>query len=163
MSNQTKRQIILLAIFAIIVIAFASIFKVAIVQGQSMLPTFRNGEVVIVNKLSTNLKSLKRGDVVILHTRHDDLIKRIAYLPGHVIPYPYSLAFRRVWKYFDVIHKHIKSDKNEDHVDIKVPPGYIVVLGDNLEVSDDSRYFGPLPLQDIEGKVIDAPPAPYHL
>lgn len=163
MSHQTKRQIIFLVVFALIVIAFSSVFKMAIVQGQSMMPTFTNGEVVVVNKLSRNLKALKKGDVIILHTRHDDLIKRIAYLPGDVIPYPYSLAFRRVWKYFDVIHKPSKSYANDDHVDIKVPPGYIVVLGDNLEVSDDSRYFGPLPIRDIEGKVIDAPPPPYHL
>ncbi len=36
----------------------------------------------------------------------------------------------------------------------KVPAGHCWVVGDNLPDSRDSRYFGPLPLALIKGKVI---------
>ena len=39
-----------------------------------------------------------------------------------------------------------------------MPPGYVVVLGDNLNASEDSRVFGPVALGDILGKVVAARP-----
>ena len=38
--------------------------------------------------------------------------------------------------------------------DVIVPPGYIYVLGDNRIASSDSRRFGCIPIEKIEGKVV---------
>jgi hypothetical protein len=37
---------------------------------------------------------------------------------------------------------------------IKVPKGYIWVVGDNLSNSTDSRHYGPVPLAMVKGKVL---------
>jgi signal peptidase I len=39
-------------------------------------------------------------------------------------------------------------------VKIKIPKEHIFVLGDNWERSVDSRHFGPVPLKNIQGKVL---------
>lgn len=36
---------------------------------------------------------------------------------------------------------------------ITIPPGHYFVLGDNSGASDDSRFWGPVPLEAIEGRV----------
>lgn len=35
-----------------------------------------------------------------------------------------------------------------------VPPGEVFLLGDNRDASDDSRYWGTVPIEKIEGKVL---------
>lgn len=37
---------------------------------------------------------------------------------------------------------------------LTIPPGEIFVLGDHREASDDSRYWGTVPLERIEGRVV---------
>src|ERR1035437_7159175 len=46
------------------------------------------------------------------------------------------------------------ADMLENHVvegDLVVPPGFIFAMGDNRDDSDDSRYWGFVPRQNIEG------------
>jgi signal peptidase I len=47
-----------------------------------------------------------------------------------------------------------KAPENKDFGPIVVPPGEVFVLGDNRDASDDSRYWGTVPLSRISGKVI---------
>ena len=58
------------------------------VKGDSMYPTFKDGEELIVNKLSVPFHKLDRGDVVIFHaTKKRDYIKRLIGKPGDEVKY----------------------------------------------------------------------------
>jgi signal peptidase I len=76
----------------------------------------------------------------------DDVIKD---LPGK----EYYSAFRE--SFSGSTHLVIKSRSNEADFfgPVIVAPGHIFVLGDNRDSSDDSRYWGTVPLKNLEGRV----------
>ncbi len=146
--SRARRQLLAAALFLVFVIVLLTTFRVAVVHGDSMLPTYHNGEIVFVTRLGNDLK---HGDVVLVQVpSHEVLIKRVFRLPGETIDATDAPLFNRVAEYFDPTH--------DPKAPLKVPPGYIVVLGDNRAVSDDSRNFGTIPTKDILGRVMNAPP-----
>ena len=46
-----------------------------------------------------------------------------------------------------------RSERSESFGPVVVPPGHIFVLGDNRDSSDDSRYWGMVPVRNLEGRV----------
>jgi signal peptidase I len=74
----------------------------------------------------------------------------ISDLPGH----EYYAAYRE--RISGSTHLVIKSRANESDMfgPIVVPPGQIFVLGDNRDSSDDSRYWGTVPVRNLEGRVV---------
>lgn len=109
------------------------------------------------------VRGLKRGDIVIFtppieSEKHKDYIKRCIALPGdefHVkdnFVYingvrqdePYTLG-----KPTDYDHFNINKFNNIEGI---VPPGKVVVLGDNRINSSDGRYFGYLDITAIKGR-----------
>lgn len=125
-----------------VVVLFSSILQVTVVQGESMMPTLRHGQVVLALR---RFRALKRGDMVLIRRGTDILIKRVVYLPGDRITRLDRALFRRVTDFFD---------KGDDNGSLIVPAGRVVVLGDNRLHSDDSRQFGPVPLKDVIGRII---------
>ena len=47
----------------------------------------------------------------------------------------------------------IKTPRRGDYYDVVIPKGYIFAMGDNREGSSDSREFGCIPLDKVEGRV----------
>lgn len=45
-------------------------------------------------------------------------------------------------------------EPTESHPPIIVPPGHLYVLGDHRDESNDSRYFGPVPVSHLRGRVL---------
>ncbi|MEH0447706.1 MULTISPECIES: S26 family signal peptidase [unclassified Streptomyces] len=117
------------------------------VLGPSMSPTYRDGEKVITRRVRTS--KLRTGDVAVLNTvtghrvspgaaaTHLPVIKRVAALPGDMVPEDIRFA---AW--------------GTRQVPRTVPAGLLLVLGDNRESSIDSRSYGFLSLNAVEGKVM---------
>ena len=69
------------------ILAFAIktfIFQIAFVKGPSMQPTLRQGQILIVSKLSYRIGKPKRGEIVVINDKIDnkDLIKRVIGEPN---------------------------------------------------------------------------------
>lgn len=130
-------------IFSVLVVAFviAAILRVFVVEafiviGDSMSPTIRNGEYVFINRMAYVFSAPERGDIVIAKTRGGDkVIKRVAGLPGD---------------------RHLTADGRGGATTTRtnIDPKEYFLLGDNAELSIDSREVGPVDHWDIKGRVI---------
>jgi len=121
-----------------------------------MLPTYRDGAIVLAWRLRGARPALRLGDVVLVRFGFDTIIKRVAYLPGDTIGLPEAAAFAGVRDFFEPAG-HRSSGSFEP---LRVPEDSVVVLGDNRAVSEDSRLFGPVPLRDVVARVMQAPDPP---
>ncbi len=150
-------DVIIAAVVSILLITYvASAYRI---EGDSMLTVLHDKERIIISKLGVNSGSIHRGDIVVLKKPDDpgkSIIKRIIGLPGE----------RFEIKKGDVFINGIKLDEpyltqEKDIIfrslqtsEIEIPEGHYFVLGDNRTVSQDSRYFGPIPKDFIFGKTI---------
>lgn len=107
-----------------------------------MLPTMaEEGEAVIENRLSFRLNPgcLKRGDLVTFEsplTPGRFVCKRLLGLPG------------------DIVCVDPTGSKAHSSEHVVVPRGHIWLMGDNSDLSRDSRDYGPVPLSLVRGTLL---------
>jgi signal peptidase I len=152
-----------LEFLVILVIAFALVFGVVrpfvleafYIPSESMVPTLLVGDRVFVNKFVYRFSEPQRGDIVVFKSVEgddEDLIKRVIGAPGD-----------RVAIINGVLHvngepqeeSYVRDDRPLDEGDYsrtKLSEGEVFVMGDNRANSRDSRYFGPVPIENIEGE-----------
>ena len=128
-----------------------------IVSGESMVPTFENGEYLIVDQLSYRFEKPARGDVIIMRYPLDTrkfFIKRIIGLPGETV----SITGDKITitpagggSNITLDEAYIKNIGN-DSMTITLDDSHYFVMGDNRPASSDSRRWGPLPSSDIVGR-----------
>lgn len=83
-------------------------------------------------------------------------IKRVIGLPGDHI----EIKDGKVYLNEEVLYEQyldigtVTNSADGCFTDVIVPDGHVYVLGDNREVSGDSRRFGCIPIEKIEGKAV---------
>jgi signal peptidase I len=132
------------------------------VVGSSMYPSLHDGDLLIASKVDYRIHPIERGDVVILRDPADpsrDFIKRVVGLPGdriqirdhHVLVNGDSL--REPYVHTPWVQTGDWPGPTPNSVDV-VPSGSYFVLGDNRDHSSDSRVFGRVPQDEIDGKAV---------
>lgn len=128
-----------------------------IVSGSSMVPTFHNGDYLIVDKLSYKLGNPKRDDVVVFRYPGDPskfFIKRIIGLPHETVDIDGAQITITSAEHPDGLvldQPFIKSPSdNELHFELKADEYF--VMGDNRNASSDSRYWGAVNKKLLAGR-----------
>jgi signal peptidase I len=184
----------LIVIVMVVLLIRAFVAQAYNIPSGSMKPTLLVGDFILVNKLVYRFSEPKRGDIVVFKYPIDpniDFIKRIVALPGEEVevrnnqvfingkPLPLIEVGRgeengvRKVIYEEVLPEGIKHKvqfyedfpfSKRDFGPVVVPPNHYFVMGDNRDNSEDSRYWGFLPRENIVGKAFviyfsgDVPP-----
>ena len=157
------KEIVKFTLIAIIIVipVRTYIAQPFIVSGASMDPTFDTGQYLIVDQITYDFQSPKRGDVIIFKYPKDPttyFIKRIIGLPGETL----SMNEGKV----NIINNQnpsgflleepyiVPAHETSDTFTIKLGPTEYFVMGDNRPQSSDSRTWGPLESKFIVGRPI---------
>jgi len=122
------------------------------VHGQSMEPHLHENQRVIVEMLSYRFRTPQRGEIVVLNLpdhNSDPLIKRVIGLPGDTVEVRSGAVYVNGQK----LHEPYLTQPTAGFMAaILVPEAHVFVMGDNRQQSNDSRYFGPVPLENLIGR-----------
>jgi signal peptidase I len=134
------------------------------VDGYSMMPTLKNGEFVLVNRMAYWTSLPERGDIIVFSypaNPDQDLIKRVIGLPGDVV----TARDRQIFVNGYALNETYIAAPPEYVGEWTIPEGHLFVLGDNRNDSSDSHNWGTLPLENVVGRaiVIYWPPADWTL
>lgn len=134
-------------IVVVVLLVRSFIVTPGLVNGSSMEPTLHNNELVLINKIGLN-KGIDRYDIVVVKYENSTIIKRVIGLPYETVEYINDTL------YIDGEIVNTKVDF-EYTKDFKLTAGKneYIVLGDNRNISKDSRIIGPVKESDIIGKV----------
>lgn len=145
----------LLLLAAAVILVFYIFFDSVQVDGDSMDPTLLSGDRLLITK---EYKKPERGDIVV--TRHDvrafgeeGIVKRVLALSGDTVSVTGDVVYvngKREPKR-DLI---FDSRDPADVADYLVPAGYVFLVGDNRPSSFDSRMYGAVSLDVIDGRAV---------
>jgi signal peptidase I len=147
--------VVLALVIALLIKTF--LFQAFFIPSESMVPTLRVHDRVLVNKLSYKLHPVHRGDIVVFKAPEgsdpgiDDLVKRVIGLPGETVSAKDGHVF--------IDNKELpetylpKGTITTPFSAVELPPDHYWVMGDNRGNSKDSRVFGPITKKNIVGRV----------
>ena len=155
-----------------VAVAFALVFgfiKPAVadsyrIPSSSMEPTLHgcggcNNDRVMANKFIYRFTDPERGQIVVFRSVEDGetlLIKRVVGVPGDKIRLRDGILFvngepqEEPYVHANPCHRYVP--KTCAFGPVTVPMGHLFLMGDNRAVSHDSRFFGAVPVENVEGE-----------
>jgi len=150
----TVRTVGIALIVALVIRQF--VVQTYTVEGPSMEPNFHTGERVLVLRAAYHFGAPTPGQVIVFRPpvpSPDDFIKRVVAVgPATVQVQGGQLYVDGVLQPDAYVYGPYRGDKSNPT--IQVPAGDVFVMGDHRSDSTDSRYFGPVSVHAIAGRVI---------
>lgn len=130
---------------------FGQIFLLHRNQGLGMFPAMKDGDLVLAYRLQ---KTYAKGDVVIYIADGQQYLGRVIAGQTDVVHMDDSgsLTVNGNPQNGEILYPTFARENSA--YPVRVQEGMVYVLGDYRTQTQDSRDFGPIPLDDIQGKVI---------
>jgi signal peptidase I len=153
--------ILIVSALTIAVLIKTFLFQAFYIPSDSMVPTLKTNDRVIVNKLSYKLHDVHRGDIIVFTSPPNvdpsvkDLVKRVIALPGETVE---GRADGHIYVNGKVLKEPYlpkNTIEGPSFAKLKVPADSYWVMGDNRSNSRDSRFFPEhfIRKKDIVGRV----------
>jgi len=127
----------------------------------SMEHTLEPGQYVLVDKLSPHFSDYKRGDVIVFEPpagiqedgQNIPFIKRVVAVGGDTVEVKDGTVWVNGAKLSEpYVFEGQSTDPITGQTAWKVPTGYLFVMGDHRQESQDSRAFGPIAKSTVIGR-----------
>lgn len=169
--------------FVVAILINIYLFRPSEVSGPSMMPTLQNGDTVILSRAPYIIGEPQHGDIVVIDSNvHKDRntltlfsealqynvitklmghsepdyfwIKRVIGIAGDTISFEANKVYRNGEELQEsyINEQDVYTYRNGSSYTIE--DGYVFVMGDNRNHSTDSRVIGPVPVDNIIGKMI---------
>lgn len=156
--NLADFMLSMVKVTAVLVVVLMLFLRYAVVDGESMIPTFQDRDRVFAANI---LYEPQRLDVVAVYESnylHKPLIKRVIGVAGDkiVVDANAGKVYVNDVALDDPYVLEPTAEAGNINYPVTVPEGYIFVMGDNRNASYDSRYteIGMVKLEAVIGKVI---------
>ena len=151
--DTTKEYFIYVCIILLIVFIRSFIVTPVRVNGESMYPTLKDREIMLLNKINYRFHDIKRFDIVVVNTKDEKIIKRVIGLPGETLKVEDNTLYINGKEIKEDFLKEETADFDLEDLGItKIPSDSYFVMGDNRDNSKDSRMIGPVKRSQIVGK-----------
>ncbi|MCD6268951.1 MAG: signal peptidase I [Deltaproteobacteria bacterium] len=170
--REYAESIIIAILIALFIRAFiVQAFKI---PSGSMEPTLLIGDHLLVNKFTYGIKlplidkkvmifnEPEREDIIVFIYPQDkskDFIKRVIGVPGDTVEIRQKKIYinGKLWQDSHGVYRDSEVTAlvpRDNFGPVVVPPGHVMVMGDNRDHSYDSRFWGFVPFDQIKGKAL---------
>lgn len=144
-----------LAFLFVILLIHNFIVTIFIVSGPSMDTTLHDRDGVLVNRILYAFTTPQRGDIVVVRYPGDPersyYVKRVVALPGETL----TIADGKVHINGKLLaERYINDQPTLPDMELVIPSNSYFTMGDNREVSSDSRIWGVADRRFILGRVV---------
>lgn len=152
--RSTRRwAIVLLALIPLFFLTERYVVGTGIVTDVSMLPTLPEGRYFLVLKFPFRLRPPQRGEIVVFRSPKNPrwrYIKRVIAVEEDVVQIAGGILRLNGRP---LREPYVRGATGPEGGPLTVPKGHLFLLGDNRLNSEDSRQFGAVPVNRVEGKV----------
>ena len=155
---ETLDASIIAALLSLVIITF--VVQAFYIPSGSMEPTLAIGDRILVSKLSYRLGTIDRGDVIVFHyplNPGKDFVKRVVGLGGETVELRDGVVLINNTPIKELYPTALAGGDRSctsNYGPQKVPPRQLFVLGDNRCNSEDSRFFGFVPRDNVVGRSV---------
>lgn len=155
MDNLARLRVLelVISVAVILTLVFTLVIGIATVSGSSMYPTLRDGQPVIFYRLE---KDYSRGDVISVHMPNGEyLVKRVIAVAGDTVDLRGGVIYingRPEEGNYPI--GDTQPQKQSVEFPMLIEEGKIFILGDNREVSVDSRTYGQFAVSQTRGRLL---------
>jgi signal peptidase I len=144
------KSIVIALLISFFIITF--VVQAFYIPSGSMLPTLKPGDRIFANKFIYRFREPRRQEIIVFKWPVDPkrrFIKRLIGLPGDRV----KIVEGQVYVNDKPLEEDYTLERSyTDFPEVKVPKGHYFMLGDNRNNSEDSRFWGFVPQENIVGK-----------
>lgn len=155
---ETLDASIFAALLSLLIITF--VVQAFYIPSGSMEPTLQIGDRILVSKFSYRLGAIQRGDIVVFRfplNPSKDFVKRAVALPSETVELRDGVVLinaEPIKEFYPTALGAGDRSCTSNYAPSRIPSGQLFVLGDNRCNSEDSRFFGFVPRENIVGKAL---------
>lgn len=150
MFKEYLKSIVIALLISFFIITF--VVQAFYIPSGSMLPTLKPGDRIFANKFIYRFREPRRQEIIVFKWPVDPkrrFIKRLIGLPGDRV----KIVEGQVYVNDKPLEEDYTLERSyTDFPEVKVPKGHYFMLGDNRNNSEDSRFWGFVPQENIVGK-----------